>query len=75
MNIRILKDILANEGFPIAPKQCPTGRSRSGIEKNWVAGRFGSNGSIDIFDQVFPGTFCTLRYYREFQVSLISLMV
>ena len=33
------------------------GSGHSGIEKKWVAGRFGSNGSIDIFDQVFLGTF------------------
>ena len=33
MNIRILKDILANEGFPIAPRQCST--DRFGSFRHW----------------------------------------
>ena len=51
------------------------GSGHSGIGKKWVAGRLGSNGSIDIFTQVFPGTLCTLRYFQVFQVSYLSLLV
>ena len=44
-------------GFPLHLSSAQRIGSGQAFIKNWVAGRFGSNGSIDIFDQVFLGTF------------------
>ena len=82
MNIRILKDILANEGFPIAPKQCSTDRFRSfrhwkkmGSRQAWIEWQYwyihsGIPGYL-MYTQVFPSISGIISFFTG--MSLISV--